>query len=92
MGKLLPTVRTLATVHLIRTIAGDDLWMSEMYGNGTKVAIHFTWQNNMTALLPLLGQVESALEPFGAIPHWGKFHTMSAKKFLKYYPKLSQFK
>ncbi|KAI1698938.1 FAD binding domain-containing protein [Ditylenchus destructor] len=78
-------------VMLIRTIKGDDLWMSEMY-NETTVTIHFTWKNNMTAIMEVLPQIEKAILPYGARPHWGKVYVSTPETYLKYYPKLNDWK
>ena len=55
----------------IRTVAADRLWMSPQYGQDT-VGIHFTWKREQDAVERLLADIEAALEPFGARPHWGK--------------------
>lgn len=83
---------SLATAFVIRTIASDDLWMSEYYGNDTMVAIHFSWQNNVTAVEAVLPQLERAMIPYGARPHWGKMFTMEPEDFLPHYPKVNEFK
>ncbi|KAI1700234.1 d-arabinono-1,4-lactone oxidase domain-containing protein [Ditylenchus destructor] len=76
---------------LIRTIKGDDLWMSESF-NETTVAIHFTWKPNMTAVMEVLPQIEQALLPYGARPHWGKVFAQGPETYLHRYPKLNQWK
>jgi xylitol oxidase len=61
-------------VSEIRTVAGDDLWLSPSHG-GDRVCIHFTWQPKPEAVAALLPRIEERLAPFGARPHWGKlFH------------------
>jgi hypothetical protein len=37
------------------------------------VAIHFTWKQDWPAIQPVLFEIEIALEPLSARPHWGKF-------------------
>ncbi|KAI1704738.1 FAD binding domain-containing protein [Ditylenchus destructor] len=76
---------------LVRTIKGDDLWMSESY-NRTTVSIHFTWKPNMTALQEVLPQIEQALIPLGACPHWGKVFDQVPETYLPRYSKLSEWK
>lgn len=75
----------------IRTIAADDLWMSPCY-HQTSVTIHFTWKQETEAVLNLLPQIEKALAPYNARPHWGKVFTMSPKVLDSRYEKLSDFK
>ncbi len=75
----------------IRTIATDDLWMSPCY-HQTSVTIHFTWKQETEAVLNLLPQIEKALAPYNARPHWGKVFTMTPKVLESRYEKLSDFK
>jgi alditol oxidase len=58
-------------VSEIRTIAADGLWMSPQYGRET-VAIHFTWRLEPEPVLHAVREIEAALAPFAARPHWGK--------------------
>jgi xylitol oxidase len=58
-------------VSEIRTIAADGLWMSAQYGTDT-IGIHFTWTREPDAVRRVLAQIEPALAPFEARPHWGK--------------------
>lgn len=66
------------TPHLfiteIRTIDGDNLWMSPCYKQPS-TAIHFTWKPEWDAVQKLLPKIEEALSPFNAKPHWGKLFT-----------------
>ena len=62
---------TVLKVSEIRTVAADDLWLSTAYGRDT-VALHFTWVNDVAAVMAFLPYLEAALEPFDARPHWGK--------------------
>jgi xylitol oxidase len=62
----------------VRTVAGDDQWLSPCYGRDT-VAAHFTWVEDTPAVLPVVRRVEEALAPFAARPHWGKVFT--ARRF-----------
>ena len=64
-------VRPVLQVSEIRTIAADRLWMSPQYGQDS-VAIHFTWKPDERAVERVLEDLEAALAPFGARPHWGK--------------------
>ncbi|MBX3100084.1 MAG: FAD-binding protein [Salinibacterium sp.] len=79
------------TPHLhiteLRTMAADSLWLSGAYGTDA-TAIHFTWKNEPSAVLPLLPVIEAALEPFGARPHWGKLFASVRRER---YPRLDDF-
>ena len=61
----------------IRTIAGDELWLSPAYRQDS-VAFHFTWLPDTAAVLPVVTLVERQLAPFGPRPHWGKVFTTPA--------------
>ena len=58
-------------VSEIRTIAADDLWLSESYGRDS-VAIHFTWHKDPDGVAAVLPAIEERLAPFDPRPHWGK--------------------
>jgi alditol oxidase len=77
-GEALEAVRQLGSriapvvqISEIRTIAADRLWLSPSYCRDS-MAIHFTWIADRAAVEPVLAEVESALMPLGARPHWGK--------------------
>jgi xylitol oxidase len=83
------------TPHLfvseIRTIHADNLWMSPCYKQ-TSVAFHFTWKQDIKAVMALLPLVEQQLAPFKPRPHWGKLFTMSAEVLQSRYERLADFK
>jgi xylitol oxidase len=58
-------------VSEIRAIAADDLWLSGASGRPT-LALHFTWRHNVRKVVGQLPELQEALAPFGARPHWGK--------------------
>jgi len=71
----------------LRTMAGDDLWLSGAFGGDTS-AIHFTWKFEPERVLRLLPVIEETLAPFQARPHWGKlFHSVDTSL----YPNLGEF-
>ncbi|MCW2848660.1 MAG: xyoA [Marmoricola sp.] len=74
----------------IRTIAGDQLWLSGAYGEDT-VAFHFTWLLDPPAVYAVLPVIEAALRPFGGRPHWGKCFTVEAPELREVYPRLVDF-
>jgi xylitol oxidase len=45
--------------------------MSPQYGQDT-IGLHFTWRRELEAVAAVVAELEAALEPFGALPHWGK--------------------
>ncbi|KFU78055.1 FAD-binding protein [Amycolatopsis lurida] len=70
----------------IRTVAGDELWLSPFQG-GDRLALHFTWLPDEKAVRELLPVMEERLAPFDVRPHWGKLFHRAAD-----YPKLPDFR
>ncbi len=85
-----PRISPLLQISEIRTVAADDLWLSPAYARDS-VAIHFTLVRDMLAVLPLLAEVERALQPFDARPHWGKVFTTQPDIVGALYPRLADF-
>ena len=89
------TLRDHVTPHLfiteLRTIDGDDLWMSPCY-NRPSMAIHFTWKPEWESVKPLLPMIEEKLAPFAAKPHWAKLFTMNPAHLQAMYGQLPKFK
>jgi xylitol oxidase len=83
-------LRPLVQVSEIRTVAADRLWMSPEYGRDT-VAVHFTWMPDQPAVEALLVDVEEALAPFEARPHWGKLFLAGAAAIAPLYERLPDF-
>ncbi|WP_243715950.1 FAD-binding protein [Actinomadura darangshiensis] len=85
-GKVAPVLH----VSEVRTVRGDDLWLSPAYGRDT-VTLHFTWHNDPGAVLPVVAELEERLVPLGARPHWGKVATMSAGDVIAGYERAEDF-
>ena len=88
-------LRDQITPHLfiteLRTIDGDNLWMSPCYRRPS-LAIHFTWKPEWSAVSKLLPMIEEKLVPFDARPHWAKLFTMSPGRLQKLYEKLPDYR
>jgi xylitol oxidase len=84
---LAPSITPLLMVTEIRSTAQDQLWLSGSYGRET-MAIHFTWRNRPGEVEGVLWEVEAALEPFAARPHWGKVSHVQADQVAERYPRL----
>jgi alditol oxidase len=78
-------------VSELRTIAGDALWLSPQQGRDT-LAIHFTWRRQPAEVEAVVGQIEAALAPFAARPHWGKVFTADAAAIAPLYPRMGEFR
>jgi len=77
-------------VSEIRTIAADRLWMSP-HCERASAALHFTWKREPEAVAGALAEVEAALRPFGARPHWGKVFGARAPEVAPLYERLPDF-
>ena len=84
-------IAPLLLISEIRTIAGDNLWLSPCCGQDC-VGIHFTWKPDWPAVQQLLPRIEAALAPFDARPHWGKLFTTPPAVLQSLYPRLPDFK
>lgn len=77
-------------VSEIRTIAGDDLWLSTNHGEDS-VGFHFSFQRDWPGVRKALEAIEAALSPFAPRPHWGKLFVMPAPDIHSRYPRLDDF-
>ncbi len=82
-------IEPLLIVNEIRTVAADDLWLSSSYETDV-VGLHFTWLQRQAEVEALLPDIEAALEPFGARPHWGKLFARADAA--RVYPRLEDFR
>jgi len=87
---LAPRFASLLQVSEFRTIAADDLWLSGAGGRDT-VALHFTWLRDEPAVRRAVREIEEALGPLGARPHWGKVFEMDAAELAHAFPRLADF-
>lgn len=87
---LADSVRPHLFVSEIRTVAGDDLWISPSHSTDC-VALHFTWKQHVE-VPPLLHTIGDALAPFAARPHWGKLFETDNARLAVAYPRLGDFR
>lgn len=86
-GRIAP----LLQVCELRTVAADMQWLAPSSGRDS-VALHFTWKPLQPEVEAFLPDLESALAPFAARPHWGKlFDTASASRLPALYPEWERF-
>ncbi|WP_024818895.1 D-arabinono-1,4-lactone oxidase [Arthrobacter sp. 31Y] len=81
----------LLFVSEIRTVAADEFWLSPFYQQQS-VALHFTWKPMQPEVEAVLPELEEALRPFGARPHWGKLFTPGQYDFAALYPRFEDFR
>jgi xylitol oxidase len=91
LRSLAPRVSPLLMVGEIRTVAGDELWLSPAYGTDV-VALHFTWYPDEAAVRAVLPAVEQALAPCEVRPHWGKLFTTGAAELERRFPRMADFR
>jgi xylitol oxidase len=84
-------VAPVLQVAEIRTVAGDDLWLSPAYGRDS-VSLHFTWVKDESLIRPVLAAVEERLRPLGARPHWGKLTLMGGTEIAARYERADDFR
>jgi xylitol oxidase len=83
-------IEPVLQVSELRTVAADRLWMSPQHGRDT-LSVHFTWVPDWTTVRPVLAEVEAALAPFGARPHWGKLFLAEAAAVAPLYERAGDF-
>lgn len=81
----------LLFVSEIRTGAADEFWLSPFYRQQS-VALHFTWKPLQPEVEAFLPELEAALRPFGARPHWGKLFTAGGHDWEQLYPRFADFR
>ena len=91
LRELGPRIAPVVHVCELRSIRGDDLWLSPAQGRDS-VGFHFTWHDDEAALLPVLDAVEQALLPLGARPHWAKLTTAGPADVAARYPHAGDFR
>jgi alditol oxidase len=75
----------------IRTMAADELWLSPAYRQDT-IGLHFTWKKEIDAVDAVTKELEAALIPLGAKPHWGKLIHADAATLAPLYPRMADFR
>ena len=91
MRALSSRIAPLLQVTEVRTMAGDDLWLSTAEG-GDRVGLHFTWLPRQPEVEALLPTIEAALAPFDARPHWGKLFADEHRDLARLYPRWDDFR
>ena len=81
---LTPMIAPLLQVCEVRTMAGDDQWLSPA-SETDAVGIHFTWRLDVAGVSALLPTIEAAL-PATMRPHWGKLFALSGADLAARYP------
>jgi FAD/FMN-containing dehydrogenase len=72
-----------------RTVAADDIWLSQMYGRAT-VTISAHQAANLP-YEPFFADVEAIFRNHRGRPHWGKMNHLAAKELRELYPRWADF-
>ncbi|MDN3904956.1 FAD-binding protein [Arthrobacter sp. YD2] len=88
---LAPKITPLLLVSEVRSMAADRLWLSSNY-HRDGIGLHFTWKPQQAAVEAVLPDIEAALAPSSARPHWGKLFTAGAAALAPLYPRFDDFK
>jgi xylitol oxidase len=78
-------------VSEVRSMAADELWLSSNYRRDG-IGLHFTWKPLQPEVEALLPELEAALAPFAARPHWGKLFAADATQLAPLYPRFEDFR
>ncbi|MFE0106902.1 FAD-binding protein [Streptomyces sp. NPDC059009] len=87
---LAPLLAPVLKVGEVRTVRGDDLWLSPAYEQDS-AAFHFTWIKDVPRVLPVIAAVEEVLAPLGARPHWAKLTAMTGPEIRSRYRRAADF-
>ncbi|MFD6682467.1 D-arabinono-1,4-lactone oxidase [Micromonospora parva] len=74
---------------LVRTIAADDIWLSNAYGRPTTTIACL--QNTSLPYEDYFRDMEAVFRQYGGRPHWGKKHWMTARDLRPLYPRWDDF-
>jgi xylitol oxidase len=91
LAKIADVISPLLFVNEIRSVAASDLWLDPAYRRDS-VALHFTWHRDEPAVRRVLAELEAALEPFDARPHWGKIYTRAGEAVAAQYDRFDDFR
>ncbi|MHA7143551.1 FAD-binding protein [Arthrobacter sp. TmT3-37] len=91
MRALAPRITPLLLVSEVRSMAADELWMSNNYQRDG-IGLHFTWKPLQPEVEALLPEIEAALAPLSVRPHWGKLFLAGADQLAPAYPRFDDFR
>jgi FAD/FMN-containing dehydrogenase len=81
--------RDVAWRVLVRTIAADDIFLSNAYGRATTTIACL--QNNSLPYEDYFRDMEDVFRDYGGRPHWGKKHWLTARELRPLYPRWDDF-
>jgi FAD/FMN-containing dehydrogenase len=81
--------RTVGWRVLVRTIAADDIWLSNAYGRPTTTIACL--QNTSLPYEEYFRDMEAVFRQYGGRPHWGKKHWLTARELRPLFPRWDDF-
>ncbi|WP_255610091.1 D-arabinono-1,4-lactone oxidase [Micromonospora sp. PLK6-60] len=75
---------------LVRSIAPDDIWLSNAYGRPTTTIACL--QNTSLPYEEYFRDMEAVFRQYGGRPHWGKKHWLTARDLRPLYPRWDDFR
>ena len=75
---------------LVRSIAADDIWLSNAYGRPTTTIACL--QNTTLPYEEYFQDMEAVFRQYGGRPHWGKKHWLTARELRPLYPRWDDFR
>ena len=91
IARISDVVAAVLQICEIRTVAADELWLSPSYRRDT-IGLHFTWVDDVSAVLAVLALVERQLAPLRPRPHWGKLFAAGPDVLAGCYDRLGDFR
>jgi alditol oxidase len=85
-----PHLAPVLLVSEVRTVRGDDLWLSPAYGRDS-TTFHFTWMSDEAVVWPAIAAIEERLMPLGARSHWGKMSSVNPGTVITSYERAPDF-
>ncbi|MEV0393566.1 D-arabinono-1,4-lactone oxidase [Polymorphospora rubra] len=82
--------RVAAWRVLVRTVAADDIALSNAYGRATTTIACL--QNSSLPYEEYFRDMESVFRQYGGRPHWGKNHWLTARELRPLYPRWDDFR
>lgn len=84
-----PQIEPILMTSEIRTVRGDDLWLSAQYERD-RCAFHFTWHHDVPAAFEATRWIVDALAPFEPVPHWGKVFDPNQFDLPRLFPRMHE--
>jgi xylitol oxidase len=90
LTRIADRVAPVLQVCELRSIAADEFWLSPGYRRDS-LGMHFTWAPDAAAVAPVLVEIERALAPLAARPHWAKLFSVEASVLRGLYDRYADF-